>query len=251
VPHESLTVSWERKPETAIQQKARDARYKLLGDWTHRNRLHALVTAHHLDDQAETLVMRLGRGVGVKGLAGMRGAAPVPGCSETTLLRPLLGWRRFELERVCADCGVSPVSDPSNLDSAFERVRVRDALAQSDLLDPEALARSAKSLAEADAAIDWAAKQAWDAAVHAQQDAITLHPAGLPSEILRRLVGRAVIQLATEGSASDLRGRELDQLLETLRSGGRATLRGVLCSGGPEWGFVPAPNRTRRSPHPG
>jgi tRNA(Ile)-lysidine synthase len=177
----------------------------------------------------------------------MRSVAPVPGHPDVTLLRPLLRWRRSELELVCRDVGVAPAIDPSNVDAAFERVRLRESLAESDLLDPEALARSAKALAEADAAIEWAVKQAWEADVHVLDHAIAIRAPHLPGEILRRLIGRAVTELATEGGASDLRGRELDQLLETLRSGGRSTLRGVLCSGGSEWRFIPAPNRTRRS----
>jgi tRNA(Ile)-lysidine synthase len=249
VPHHILTASWECKPETAIQENARKARYRLLGEWANRSDLGALVTAHHIEDQAETLVMRLGRGVGVRGLAGMRSAAPVPGYPGLTLLRPLLAWQRSELDRVCADAGVFPVADPSNLDPAFERVRVREALARCELLEAEPLARSARSLAEADAAIDWAAKQAWDAAVDAEPGAITIKPAGLPAEILRRLIGRTLNELATEGRP-DLRGREVDQLLETLGTGGRSTLRGVLCTGGSQWRFIPAPNRTRRNADP-
>ena len=72
VPHAILTANWEEKPSTAIQERARAIRYKLLGEWARNRRLGALATAHHLDDQAETLLMRLTRGAGVRGLAGMR-----------------------------------------------------------------------------------------------------------------------------------------------------------------------------------
>jgi hypothetical protein len=68
-------------------------------------------------------------------------------------------------------------------------------------------------------------------------------PGDAPAEIRRRIVRRAVLALATEGEA-ELRGRELDQLLATLKAGEKATLRGVLCSGGAEWGFVRAPQRS-------
>src|SRR4051812_29251127 len=79
VPHEILTVEWEEKPETAIQERARIARYRLLGRWAKERGLTALATAHHLDDQAETFLMRLARGAGVKGLAGMRRLVRAPG----------------------------------------------------------------------------------------------------------------------------------------------------------------------------
>jgi tRNA(Ile)-lysidine synthase len=245
VPHEILTVEWEGKPETAIQERARAERYRLLGNWVKRRELAALVTAHHLDDQVETFVMRLTRGAGVKGLAGMRPVAAIPG-SELALARPLLGWRRSELERLCADAGVEPISDPSNVDAQFERVRVRRGLAEVDGFDVEAAARSAAHLADADAALAWAVTEEWKRAVTASDAEISYRPADAPREILRRIASRAVTALASEGEGAELRGGELDRLLDTLQSGHRSTLRGVLCTGGTEWRFVPAPKRTGR-----
>ena len=244
VPHATLTVQWREKPQTGIQQRARLARYGLLGRWAEEQRLGALLTAHHLDDQAETLLMRIARGAGVKGLAGIRRVAAVPG-GTMALVRPLLGWRHAELEQVCASAGVTPVSDPSNEDEQFERVRVRRALADADWLDPHALALSAGNLAQADAALGWSTSRVWNRMVTEKAESVTFRPDGLPHEIRRRLVSRAVVKLATEGQGAEIRGRELDRLLGLLASGKTATLRGVLCSGGPEWRFVPAPNRTR------
>lgn len=245
VPHAILTVEWGERPKTAIQQRARIARYQLLGRWAQERGLRGLLTAHHLDDQAETLLMRIARGSGVKGLAGMRRVAKVPGWGDQALLRPLLGWRHEELERVCADTGVTAVSDPSNDDEQFERVRIRRALANSNWLNPQALALSARNLAEADAALRWSTSQVWTRSVSEEGSAISFEPAGIPGEIRRRVVARAVLRLATEGSGGDLRGSELDLLLALLAKGKKATLRGVLCSGGEVWRFVPAPNRTR------
>jgi tRNA(Ile)-lysidine synthase len=244
VPHEVLTAAWTEKPKTAIQERARAERYRLLAGWAEERKLSAVATAHHLDDQAETLVMRLARGAGVRGLAGMRPKARVPG-SCVPLLRPLLSWRRSELEDICAGAGIDTVADPSNADEQYERVRVRRALAHADWLDSEHLAASAAHLAEADAALRWAADQEWDRAVATTNSEIVYRPDAAPPDIQRRIVSRAIASLATEGEASDLRGRELDRLLKTLSSGGRSTLRGVLCSGGAQWSFVPAPHRTR------
>ncbi|MFL6751844.1 MAG: tRNA lysidine(34) synthetase TilS [Sphingomicrobium sp.] len=245
VPHATLTAEWGDKPETAIQERARAERYRLLGNWVKHRGLAGLVTAHHLDDQVETFVMRLTRGAGVKGLAGMRPVAAIPG-SELALVRPLLGWRRSELEQLCADAGVEPISDPSNSDAQFERVRVRRGLAEVDGFDVEAAARSAAHLADADAALAWAVTEEWKRAVTASDAEIVYRPDDAPREILRRVASRAVTALASEGEGAELRGRELDRLLETLCSGRSTTLRGVLCRGGTEWRFIPAPNRTRR-----
>src|SRR4051812_10437262 len=242
VPHSILTVEWKKKPETAIQERARAARYGLMARWAQEKGLRALLTAHHLDDQAETFLMRVARGAGVTGLAGMRLVARVPG-GAVPLVRPLLGWRHAELEQVCASAGVTPVSDPSNADEQFERVRIRRALADSNWLDPQALALSAGNLAEADAALHWSTSQVWTRLVNEQPSAISFQPEGIPREIRRRLIRRAVLKLAREGNGTELRGRELGQLLQVLASGGKATLRGVLCSGGDVWRFSPAPAR--------
>jgi tRNA(Ile)-lysidine synthase len=244
VPHAILTAAWDDKPATAIQERARDERYSLLAQWATERKLDAIATAHHLDDQAETLLMRLARGSGVRGLAGMRRVGIVPG-SDLPLLRPLLGWRRAELEQICATAGLDPARDPSNGDEQFERIRIRRALAEANWLDPQALASSADNLSSADAGLEWATEQEWARAVTTGEAEILYRPADAPPEIQRRIVARAISDLATEGDGTDLRGRELDRLLCVLASGGKSTLRGVLCSGGETWRFVPAPNRTR------
>jgi tRNA(Ile)-lysidine synthase len=233
VPHVILSADWDEKPETAIQERAREMRYRLLGEWARERRL-TILTAHHLHDQAETLLMRLARGAGVRGLAGMRSAGHV--------VRPLLGWRHSELEAVCSAAGIEPVRDLSNEDEQFERVRIRKALAAADWLDPAALAASAAHLADADVGLDWAAEIEWRRAVREDVADIVYRLTDAPPEIRRRIVRRAILALATEGER-ELRGRELDQILVTLGSGGKATLRGVLCTGGAEWRFSKAPQR--------
>ena len=137
-----------------------------------------------------------------------------------------------------------PAADPSNQDERFERVRVRRALAALDWLDAGAVAHSAANLADADAALDWAARAEWDDCVHERRGSIAYRPSDAPVEIVRRIVGRAIRKLATEGQFEP-RGAEISRLVATLAEGGTATLRGVLCCGGTEWHFVPSPNRTR------
>ena len=244
VPHAILTVEWKEKPQTAIQEKARIERYRLLAGWARDRSINVVATAHHVDDQAETFLMRLARGAGVKGLGSMRAAITMPG-GVGSVVRPLLGWRRAALEQICADAGVTPAADPSNDDEQFERVRVRKALAETDWLDPTAIARSAANVAEADAAIHWATDMEWSRAVRVHPEGIIYTVTDAPAEIRRRIARRAVLRLATENADTDLRGRELNQLLSVLGNGGKGSLRGVLCSGGKQWRFVPAPKRSR------
>ena len=198
VRHAILTARWSERPETAIQERARKERYLLLGYWAEERGLDALVTAHHAEDQAETVMMRLARGAGIRGLAGIRPRSVSPG-AHVRLVRPLLGWRRSELNQVCIAAGVSPVADPSNKDERFERVRVRRSLAALDWLDAGAVAQSATILADADAALDWAMRGEWDRSVHEKRGSIIYRPSDVPAEIVRRIVARAIRRLATEG----------------------------------------------------
>jgi len=243
VPHEIMKVGWHEPPATAIQERARKERYRLLGFWAEERGLRAIATAHHAEDQAETFLMRLSRGSGVHGLSAMRPRSIAPG-TEVRLLRPLLGWRRAELEGVCVAADLTPALDPSNADTRFERVRVRNALAATECLDADAIARSAAHLRDADAALDWAARAEWSRIVHERHGEVVFSPHDLPSEILRRMVSRAVRKLGTEGEPT-LRGPELDRLLATLGEAGTATLRGVVCRGGTEWRFQPATRRQK------
>ena len=244
VPHAILAIESDLPPASAIQEQAREFRYGALAEWAREEELGALVTAHHLDDQAETLVMRLNRGSGVRGLAGMRRRSGVPGDKDLPLLRPLLGWRRSELEQICTDGQISPATDPSNADERYERVWVRQALRDAEWLDPEALAKSAANLANADEALEWAADREWSEAVETNDGRIVYRASTAPIEIMRRVVARVIAELATEGSSGELRGRELDRLVADLQQCNTTTLRGVLCIGGLDWTFTAAPPRS-------
>ncbi|MCP6390816.1 tRNA(Ile)-lysidine synthetase, partial [Klebsiella pneumoniae] len=76
VPHATLTVSVPSGGE-GLQGEARRVRYAALQGWAEANGIALLLTAHHADDQAETLLMRLARGSGLSGLAGVRSARPL------------------------------------------------------------------------------------------------------------------------------------------------------------------------------
>lgn len=235
IPHETLAISL--LPGPALQERAREARYAALGQWAIRNGLGAVVTAHHADDQAETLLMRLSRGAGVRGLAAMRGTSRLPGHEKCLLLRPLLGWRRSDLAGIVADAGIEPVFDPSNTDVRFERTRMRARLSFGQSLDPLAVAVSARHLAEADDAIEWAAERCL-AAVTSDGGVRSWDPADAPRVVALRVLERIVEDF---GSAKP-RGNALARWHDRLRAGGIATLAGVRGDGRKtEWRFVLAP----------
>lgn len=245
IPHEILTVEWKQKPVTAIPARARLHRYRELAQWARAEGIKALLTAHHQEDQAETLLMRLRRGSGIRGLASMRWKVTVPG-SDESLVRPLLGWGREELRTLVTEAGLEPVEDPTNSDPQFERARVRKIVSETDWLDSRVLAQTALNLADADAALRWAAGEAFKRSVTMGDGAVTFDPNGLPREIRRRIVSRLIQRLASEGRGGDLRGRQSDRLLMALSAGKKATIRGVLCEGGDAWRFSKAPTRTAK-----
>ena len=246
VPHAILSAG--RPPEGAsVQARARALRYRLLADWADAAGLSHVATAHHADDQAETLLMRLARGSGLPGLAGIRAQRMLRENSEARLVRPLLDWRRAELVSLVEQAGLTAVDDPSNREARFDRTRFRTLLAASGELDPARLAEAALHLADCEAALAWAAEAAWSLrAVRGAE--LEIDVSGLPREIARRLARRAIETIRGErGIGGEWREDGLDRLLDTLASGGRATLAGILCSGGAAWRFRPAPPRRERS----
>lgn len=152
VPHAILT--WRHGPvDAGLQARARAARYDLMAAYCAAHGISALVTAHHLDDQAETFLMRLKRGSGLDGLA----AIPDEGAwAGLTLLRPLLEIPKDRLVATADAARLPFVRDPSNADPRFERGRLRGSMAAlSELgLQPEAIALSARRLRRARAAVE-------------------------------------------------------------------------------------------------
>jgi len=217
----------------SLQAEARRVRYALLDDWREGDGLDWLLTAHHLDDQAETVLMRLNRGAGVAGLSGVRAI-------NGRVLRPLLGWRRAELAGIVEAAGISAVDDSSNADRRFDRVRMRQALAESDWLDPGPIARSAAALAEAEDALAWMTDKLLESRVMQEGEAIQFDASGLPAELRRRLVFAILARL---GATALPRGDEVSRLLAALDLGATATLAGIKCTGGLPWRFEAAPPR--------
>ena len=235
IPHAVLAVA---VGPGNVQAQARVARYAALADWAAAAGLAALATAHHADDQAETLLLRLNRGSGVAGLAGVRARGLVPG-TQLPLLRPLLSFRRADLAEVVTAAGFEPVSDPSNFDDQFDRARLRKVLAGADWLDVSALAASAAHLADADAALAWAAQREWTECVRPAPLGLTYRPQA-PRAVALRVLARIVRELDGEEPRGSAVARLFDRLLarDTASIGNlvaRATLDG--------WSFTKAPQR--------
>lgn len=236
VAHATLTVS---VAAGNLQSGAREARYAALGQWAAARGLGAIATAHHADDQAETLLARLNRASGVGGLAGVRAMGRVPGTS-LALLRPLLDWRRSELAEIVAAAGLRAVDDPSNRDPRFDRARIRDALRGADWLDVDAIARSAGHLAEADAALDWATAREWQECVTTGALGSYVYRPGAPRAIALRVITQLVARLDGE----EPRGSAAARLFDSLVAGQPASIGALVVRPGPDgWTFMKAPPR--------
>jgi tRNA(Ile)-lysidine synthase len=151
------TLRWEGpKPATGRQEAAREARYRLLEDLAARLPPPiAIVLAHHLDDQAETFLMRLARGSGVDGLSAMQPVRRL-GTHGIAVVRPFLDVAPLRLRATLLERGLAWREDPSNADPAYERVRVRQAMKAAATLglSHAAVALSARRLARARTALD-------------------------------------------------------------------------------------------------
>jgi tRNA(Ile)-lysidine synthase len=244
VPHTTLAADRAIGPSD-IQAEARALRYDLLTRWATDAGATIVATAHHADDQAETFLMRVARGSGPAGLAGIRARRAL---GALTLVRPLLGWRRAGLRGLVEAAGIPFFDDPSNSDTRYERVRVRQLLAAEAWLDPVNLARAATHAAEADAALAELADRLWRYHAKATDGgAVEVALPDVPRDLRRRVARRAIdevrnaaaITRPTFDSASNV-----ESLLDALERGTSATQGGVMATAKREiWHFRVAPPR--------
>jgi len=196
VPHTTLTIALE--PGANVQARARAARYAALADWAKGAGMSHVALGHTKDDQAETFLLRLARGSGVDGLAGM---APQVHRGGITWVRPLLSYGRDELRQYLTDHNQKWVDDPSNDDPTYDRIRMRQAAPLlADLgLGVDRLADTAARMADARAALTWGVGCAFTDCVTvilgcASVDRTRL--ATFPMEIQTRLLGQMIQGIA-------------------------------------------------------
>ncbi len=224
--HDILRWDWDGRGN--LQDRARRARRALIADWARARGIGAVALGHTADDQAETFVMRLARGAGVTGLAAMAARSDHAGI---TWLRPLLAHGRAELRDILTRRGQEWCDDPSNTDPRYERVRVRQAMAQLAPLglEPARLAAVAGLMAGASEAL--AVKTADAARALARIDAgdVVFDRAGLlaePAEIRHRLLTHALRWVAS--AEYPPRAGAMAGLDQALRAGRSFTLHGCL-----------------------
>jgi tRNA(Ile)-lysidine synthase len=236
------TLRWTgKKPTTGLPQAARLARYRLLGEAARKAGAAHVLTAHTLDDQAETVLIRMLRGSGMTGLAAMARLTKLPGsgAGDIALVRPLLEIPKSRLIATLAAAKIPYADDPTNRDPRFTRARLRGLMPQlaAEGLDARGLARLALRLRRADAAIEAVVDQAMATLALAASTAevIRLDAGGffiLPAEIALRVIGRAVGQVGNEGPVElaklEALKAALDIALKTPNRRFRRSLAGAL-----------------------
>jgi tRNA(Ile)-lysidine synthase len=243
IPHR--TLNWRgKKPKTGLQEAARYARYRLLAEEAARAGYEHVLTAHTIDDQAETVLFRLARGSGLTGLSGMAHAAPIPVGGEAAifLVRPLLRISKARLVATLRAAGIAHSEDPTNRDPRFTRTRLRALLPDlaREGLDANSLARLALRMRRAEATIEFAVAAARGALAPG-----TWRPrgpivfaiarfAGLPAEVALRLLGRAVTHCGNEGPVELGKLELLYDALRSARAPLRRTLAGAVIALGTE-----------------
>jgi len=247
-----------QEPRTRLQERARAARYALLGAHARALGADVVMTAHHGDDQAETILFRLIRGSSITGLAGMAADSARDGLR---LARPLLGLRKEELVRLCRTRQIPFSDDPSNRDPRYARSRMRDILPllEREGLGPAQWSRLAGRLRRAAAALQEQERAA-------RRDIVCMLPDGslgadarvfadLPEEIALRVLKACITELSGRAPRLDRCERMLERLLPAATSAGsfRATLGGACVSvtGAGRLTIAPAPGRRAAPPRDG
>lgn len=222
------------KPASGLQEAARDARYALLIAHAEANGADAIAIAHTRDDQAETVLFRLGRGSGLAGLAGMRARTRR---RAVDLVRPFLDLPKARLLAHLDALGIAYARDPSNLDLRHARPRLRalaPALAVEGLTSAR-LATLARRLARADDALSLQAERAREACLlHRNADGLRFDAVRLfaeQEEISLRVLLDALAAFASEGEVELAKAERLHEALAAAARGGSArsgTLAGAI-----------------------
>ncbi len=211
-----------------VQAEARAGRYRLLAEWGQREGLDCILLGHTMDDQAETVLMRLARRAGVDGLAAMAARFERQG---QVFGRPLLGQRRADLRAMLRARGVDWIDDPSNEDARFDRIKARRALGGlAEIgLDAEALATVSANMADVRAALEWQVAQLANEAVRQEAGDLLVDLAaleGVPGEIRRRLLVAALLWVA--GGDYAPRRDPVQRMLGQIAAGEGGTLAGCV-----------------------
>jgi tRNA(Ile)-lysidine synthase len=247
------TLRWSGpKPATALQEKARAMRYRLLHGAARAAKARYVLTAHTLDDQAETVLLRMARGSGLAGIGAMVRATAIDGLLAATprtpprgstkrgaeedvvLLRPFLHVPKSRLIATLRAAGIAFAEDPSNADPRFTRARLRKLMPvlAEEGLTAHRLAHLARRVRRSEDAIEtivsWAAARC---GLGPESTRLAIDRGALrdmPADIALRLIGRALGVIGDEGPVELGKLESLTDALMAAMAGREARFRRTL-----------------------
>lgn len=190
-----VILKWETPPESRIMEEARKARYELMANYCDQNGIGDLYLAHHMDDQAETFLLRLAAGSGLDGLSGMMPEHKYN--KRLTLMRPFLRTHKDELIAYCHHNNIPFVNDPSNEKSEYARPRLRSArhVLEQEGLSSKRLSVTAWRLSRARTALEQMTEQCYARMCVEDDRGVLINWEALkkePEEIILRVLMRAM-----------------------------------------------------------
>lgn len=185
--HHILTWEHDAKPDTAVMEKARMARYALMRDYCVKNNIQTLCVGHHGDDQMETFFFRLAKGSGLSGLTGMKEWSAF---EDIQIYRPLLGRSHADLIQYCKNNNLQWIEDPSNENDDYARPRLRKALANEGF-ETSRFVKTLGRLSRAQDAIDWLVAKAIKKCVMDNKiafDLLKTYPLDIQIRVLQNII---------------------------------------------------------------
>lgn len=218
-------LKWQHDdPSSAVQARARQARYQLMAQQCSKQGARSLWVAHHADDQAETFFQRLARGSGLTGLSAMSATRTLT--EGLNLVRPLLNVTRSQITTWCADASIPYLDDPSNQNTNFERVRQRQILPQlyDGLgLSSRDIGRSVGRLSRAEMALEcWVKDVAQSIEVTQENQHYVCHIEaqkwdGVPDEIQLRILAEMVERITSKQGQDPVSLSGLERVHQSLQ----------------------------------
>ena len=230
------TLARSQQTGRSLEAAARELRYAFLADAAGATGAQAVLTGHTMDDQAETVLLNITRGAGLRGLSAMRSAVdlPITGRADSLrVVRPMLGLRKSEAAEFCRQNGLKPLLDHSNEDKRFPRNKLRqDVVPDLEAINPnvvEAICRLAQTARDDFEVIDSVSAEAYRTAVTTGRDRadVSKHAIrDLPTPVARRVLMAAYESVA--GTLEGLESAHIEAMLEvaTGRTGASVDLAG-------------------------
>lgn len=213
-------LQWEgKKPETGIMEAARAARYELIDTYCKNHKIEAVFVAHHQDDQAETFLIRLAKGSGLDGLAGMNELQSYS--NNLKIARPFLNISKQDLISYCEENSINFINDPSNENKEYLRPRLRKSMVilEEEGLSPKRLSSLSSRLRRARQALEVISEESYQKCLKEKSekhivlnfDEIQTHP----EEIIFRIIRKAVEDMR-QNNGYGVRMERLESLVTSL-----------------------------------